>query len=799
MKPAGIPILTALLVASAGLRAEPPQIYAVEPEAEVLNTQKAMICPARLIVGRNFDTPGLEVWSWACPPAMDDLAILKKLPPNRESKAVREATEIDDIFDAKPGDTKQDPCALPATPPGDGAPVQAKKLAPVSVQPNTLVVSLEGGTMVWVKNRDGWSRPVLIGLAKPLWLSDRQVRAGDYLHMFGHSTALEYLKARVALRSPQHTVIVNSCGSPRESGWYSDRFLEYVRVPPGTPPGSYDLFTHNSRGGLYGWVFAGQLEVLPRPLPERPVVSARDHGAQGDGTADDSAALEKALAAAAKAGADLHLPVGTYALTRTLTVPTGVTLRGNGGALTALQPKADAVLAGPLVSLGGNGGLLHITLGGTPQGALLELRRGERNIRVLGCAFAAGNPAAPGPAISGDANTDVRIGSDEIAGTVRLTHADHAEIIKCLFMGDLELSGVNCLVDANRFAPGRLRLGALSRSLVRFNEVHPPPQAPAVDPLAAPELLLNRHLGTATTATGATLQDSARKWPADALRHCGVLILTGTGAGQYRLVTSNNADTLTVDPPWAVPPDRSSAYLVGPMSMDSAFSFNYFDSPQRWQLVNSLGCVVQYHRSIRGTVEFRGVDRRAGAGADARAFFPCWFNRLSASWINQAGVAFTVNGPSGAQAPFPLTFGNAVGGCVIQNPATAPCVQVAGSHNLVWGNALLVNEVGLEVTAGAVNCALVGNVLRFITTPVADSGKGTVNSGNQLFDEVVEESFGDVLQLSFSRWRPTTLQWTSPWFGHKIPSRPLGVPPYHAVPQLSPPDTAHLPTESPRH
>lgn len=781
----GLQILAAVLTAAAWLRAEPPQLYTVEPDAEVLNGQKSMICPLRLIVGCNFDAPGLEVWSWPCPPAGDDAAILRQLPPTRESKAVRDAEEIEGIFAATPGEAKPDPRVLPATPPGDTAPVQPRKLTPVSVRSDTIIVAIEGGSIVWVRNRDGWSRPWLVGLAKPLWVSDRQVRAGDYLHLFGHSMALEYLKARVALRSPQHTVLVNTTGSPRESGWYSDRFLEYLRVPADTPPGTYDLFAHNSRGGLYGWVYAGELAVLPQAQPERPVISARAHGAKGDGMTDDSPALYAAVAAAYKAGADLHLPVGTYALSRTLGVPPGVTLRGNAGALTAFKPAVGAAVGGSLVSLGSDSGLLHLSLAGFSGGALLELRPHAAGIRILGCTIAtpaATGAAAPREAIIGEANTDVRIGSCTVTGNVHFTRANHLEVVKTQFTGDLALAGVNCLVDANRFDPGRLLLGALSRSLVRFNEVHAPPGPAPTDPLTAPELLVNRTVGTATGGTAATLQDTTRRWSRDALQDDGVLILAGTGTGQYRLISGNSADTLTVDPPWAVPPDASSRYLAGPMSLDTAFNFNYFDIPEPWPIVNSVGCVIQYHRSSRGGIAFRGIDRRTAAPEGAAALFPCWFNRLNSSWLNQAGVTLTETRSAQVPAPWPLTLGNAVAGCVIQNPAPAPCVSVSGACNLVCGNGLLVNPVGLAVAVGAANTVLQGNVLRFITTPVADAGTGTVNSGNQLFDEVLEEPLTDVLTLSQSRWRPTTLQWTSPWFGTKIPGRPLGVPPYHAGP-----------------
>ncbi len=61
-----------------------------------------------------------------------------------------------------------------------------------------------------------------------------------------------------------------------------------------------------------------------------PTVSAnvKDFGAKGDGTADDTAAFQKALDSAAKGGGIVFVPAGTYLVKGTLNVPQGVTLRG---------------------------------------------------------------------------------------------------------------------------------------------------------------------------------------------------------------------------------------------------------------------------------------------------------------------------------------------------------------------------------------------------------------------------------------------------------------------------------------
>jgi hypothetical protein len=61
----------------------------------------------------------------------------------------------------------------------------------------------------------------------------------------------------------------------------------------------------------------------------RPVINARDHGAVGDGAADDTGALQRAIQDAA--GGTLFIPAGTYS-TRKLVVPSEITIMGEGRA-----------------------------------------------------------------------------------------------------------------------------------------------------------------------------------------------------------------------------------------------------------------------------------------------------------------------------------------------------------------------------------------------------------------------------------------------------------------------------------
>jgi hypothetical protein len=67
--------------------------------------------------------------------------------------------------------------------------------------------------------------------------------------------------------------------------------------------------------------------------------------------------------------------------------------------------------------------------------------------------------------------------------------------------------------------------------------------------------------GTATSATGTTLVNSAKNWTASQWVNSQVRIVSGTGAGQIRTITANTATTLTVAT-WTTTPDATSVYQI---------------------------------------------------------------------------------------------------------------------------------------------------------------------------------------------------------------------------------------------
>lgn len=114
----------------------------------------------------------------------------------------------------------------------------------------------------------------------------------------------------------------------------------------------------------------------PRPQTDA-ILNAREpaYGAVGDGKANDSMAIQKALDAAAKDGGTVFLPAGVYRCAGSLSVPPGVELRGVGG------PRSDS--AGPA---GGPGTMLLAAYGRgkaeTAPFVRLQAHAGLRGVRI---------------------------------------------------------------------------------------------------------------------------------------------------------------------------------------------------------------------------------------------------------------------------------------------------------------------------------------------------------------------------------------------------------------------------------
>lgn len=89
--------------------------------------------------------------------------------------------------------------------------------------------------------------------------------------------------------------------------------------------------------GSYGWLFVLAVALAPSLAAAQPL-NVRTFGATGNGSTDDTAAFNSALAAITSAGAEIYIPAGTYKLTSALTITNKkVAFRGEGQRVSILR------------------------------------------------------------------------------------------------------------------------------------------------------------------------------------------------------------------------------------------------------------------------------------------------------------------------------------------------------------------------------------------------------------------------------------------------------------------------------
>jgi hypothetical protein len=105
-----------------------------------------------------------------------------------------------------------------------------------------------------------------------------------------------------------------------------------IQAAPAQAANSETVAAENYSDPVASWNKAGLRLTPPTPVQ---TVDVRNYGAVGDGDADDTVAFESAMAALARPGV-LMIPAGTYRLSRTLVLTSGLVLRGEGASRSKL-------------------------------------------------------------------------------------------------------------------------------------------------------------------------------------------------------------------------------------------------------------------------------------------------------------------------------------------------------------------------------------------------------------------------------------------------------------------------------
>lgn len=190
-------------------------------------------------------------------------------------------------------------------------------------------------------NGDRLGDPTLMNGACPEWLSTDRAQSGSIVRAMGRGLVSLDLYPEGSPDAPtsyggyvdRHRVQValarKGSNFVKAEVVKASSYDVHFRLPAGLHAGDYDVYLHNGHGGALGWSLPLSLTVLAAsPWPTK-VFHAKDYGAKGDDSADETAAVQSALDAAARNGGGVVLlPPGKYRFLGSLTIPRRTVLRG---------------------------------------------------------------------------------------------------------------------------------------------------------------------------------------------------------------------------------------------------------------------------------------------------------------------------------------------------------------------------------------------------------------------------------------------------------------------------------------
>lgn len=133
--------------------------------------------------------------------------------------------------------------------------------------------------------------------------------------------------------------------------------------------------------------------------------------------------------------------------------------------------------------------------------------------------------------------------------------------------------------------------------------------------ITTPSFINNDYIdfasGTATSGGASTISNSAKSWTTNQWTNYQIRIVSGTGAGQIRTISSNTGTQITVSSAWTTQPDNTSVY-----SIEGNDDFVYF-------IGNNAVTLYRYTISTNTWSTITPVAARSGAPSTA----------LSATWV----------------------------------------------------------------------------------------------------------------------------------------------------------------------
>jgi polygalacturonase len=504
-------------------------------------------------------------------------------------------------------------------------PLTADKTAATVLLPSTLPPW--SMYFIWPQRGSLQGPAVAINRTEAWWIGPEKAAPGTVVSVYGRNLARSN-------GTTQSHIYIKPVGG---AGWYlTPRSVNPFRVEfeiPDLPSATYEVWTHNSHGGRFGWSGPLLLDILaqsPWHGQDKRIIDVRHFGAQADGIADDTHAVAQALEAAGRsAPATIYFPAGQYRIMATLHAPANVTWAGDGMDETEIR-LGKVINDSMIVSPADNVGFRKLTLTGDRRSRdrpLVNLSF-AKEIRFEAVRLDAwGSPALEAQDVSGlfiDASELIENGSFYGASRQifmsgnRFRMTGYGESAVALWGGrDFSMIG-NELTNADesleeghgigRFFVGQAHFGSM-RNLYWEGNVSrnaAPHDCDKVDCNKGEqicfEIVGSRLKNDFVSATESTVTFRRADWGQPVASGRDLVIVGGRGAGQQRHIVSVNGSTAMLESAWRVMPDRTSRFALAATASRAAIYRNTFEGRESYSQHDSDSTGVLLYGNVYDVV-----------------------------------------------------------------------------------------------------------------------------------------------------------------------------------------------------
>lgn len=446
--------------------------------------------------------------------------------------------------------------------------------------------------LVWPGNEAGYGKPFAVNKTDAWWVGPARTQKGSNVSVYGRNLS----QYNDSTTSNVYLKTANGAGQWLKVVKVNPYRVEF-QVPATIADGDYEVWTHNGHGGQYGWSGPLKLSVNNGQKWTQTVFNVKQYGALGNGQADDTDAIYKALAAAKKSpGSTVYFPKGVYMISNMLNPSDNTQWKGDGKNQTFIKinPKftaqADAMIYGRVNSFN----LSDITFDTNNNFRAIHASpfflRGSSNVRVTNVVMSFANYDV----MQLDNTTDMFFTNCTFIGKISfLGKASQLFIDKSAFYltndtenalhswagTDISITNSTCQDYDNsnvnngagwgkgRFFCATGNFGSGGNTYIGHNSTYnlSVRESDAVDQNSGEQFLWEGFSslwsGSITSSTASSTKLAGFSLSVNEPKIA--VITKGRGLGQSRRIISANGSTITLDSPWNLSPDETSVIAVG--------------------------------------------------------------------------------------------------------------------------------------------------------------------------------------------------------------------------------------------